>query len=90
MTKEMDSALRVVPLRSTVDEATVFACRRLLDQAEAGEIVSLLAICESSDGSRLRYETPCRDAFAMLADIVRLLHGHQTRMDAAISEEVKP
>lgn len=74
---------RVVPLRSTVDKATVKALRYLLERAEAGEVISLVAICECPDGSRTHHITPCRDAFALLAELARLAHRHQVAMDRA-------
>jgi len=78
---------KVVPIRPTVDEDTVACCEALLRRAKAGQIVSIVALCENPDGSRSRHMTGCRDAFAILADLARLIHSHQLRMDKATTEE---
>lgn len=81
----MTTPPRIVPLRPVADAATVDALRQMLAQAEAGEIVSIAAICECPDGSRAHIITPCRDAFALLADIARLQHRHQIAMDRQVT-----
>ena len=43
--------------------------------------MSIIAMCECANGSRITVSSPCRSAFAVLADLARLLHNHQRAMD---------
>lgn len=75
--------MRVVEIKPVADAETVEKCRDLLRRAEAGEIVSIMAICEEPNGSRISTYTACRDTFALLADAARLVHRLNRRLDDA-------
>lgn len=70
----MTDAPKVVELRRRVDAETVEKCRDLLARAEAGEIRSIMAICETPDGGRLTVFTACDDLFAKIASATVMQH----------------
>lgn len=77
--------MKVVELRPAADPETVRLLREALAEAEAGRYVSMIAILEQPDGTRVTMFTHTRDLYAQLADATRLVHQIQRRMDEVTS-----
>lgn len=73
---------KVVAIGKAAPDSDVIArCRRLLAEAEAGNLRSIMWIGELRDGSRESGWSSCEDMFSLLSELARLMHKINARMD---------
>lgn len=69
------------PIERGYKKQVVSLLQKLLAEAEAGEINSIIVLCEQPGGTFKNYSSGCDDLFAQLGGVARMMHFINKRID---------